>query len=128
MSGLHLPLGHRLQAATNDLGDIGCGEENDCHLCADELVDSDAIGHEQRQHDRCHEQDADQRHAAHDLDEAHPRIRIAGRLEARASASAIPSGSAQASPIKESMKESGRPPHCVVGTTVRPKYPPAINT
>ncbi|MCY1298037.1 hypothetical protein D9M70_475010 [compost metagenome] len=56
-----------------------------------------------------------------------PRMRMAGRLEARASASAIPSGSAQARPMKESMKESGSPPHCVVGTTVRPKNPPAIS-
>src|SRR5215813_3130786 len=68
---LELSLGQRLQAAPDDLGDIGAGEQDDGDLGAQELVDGHAARQEQGQHDRGHDQEADQRHAADQLDEAH---------------------------------------------------------
>ncbi len=54
-------------------------------------------------------------------------MRIAGSLEARASARTTPSGKPSARPTAVRMKESGRPLHSDVGTGRRPKTPPAIS-
>src|SRR5882762_10839167 len=61
---------NRLQSAAHDLRQVGGGEEGQRDLRAQQLVDRHAGGQEQRQHDRSHEQDRDQRHAADQLDEA----------------------------------------------------------
>src|SRR5216683_1450622 len=62
---LELALGQRLQAAADDLGDVGAGEQDDGDLGAQELVDGDAARQEQRQPadqlDEAHAQALDQR-------------------------------------------------------------------
>src|SRR5438309_2020660 len=65
-----LLLWNRLQSAAHYLRQVGGGEEDQRDLRAQQLVDRHAGGQEQRQHDRSHEQDRDQRHAADQLDEA----------------------------------------------------------
>ena len=71
IGGLILPARHRLQAAADDFGKIGAREQDDGDLRAQQLVDVDAVGHEQRKHHARHEQQADQRHAADQLDIEH---------------------------------------------------------
>ena len=68
---LVLPLRDRLQTAADDFRQIGRREQDQADLGAQQLVDGDAGRQEQREHDRCHEQHRDQRHAADQLDIGH---------------------------------------------------------
>src|SRR5215831_19115872 len=64
---------HGLQSGTHDFGQVGSGEEDDGDLRAQELIDVETIGHEQRKHDARHEQEADQRHATNEFDIEHAK-------------------------------------------------------
>src|SRR5215813_10976280 len=61
---------YALQAAAHGLGHVGGVEQRERHHGADQAVDADAIGQEQRHHDGRHEEHRQQRHAAPQLDEA----------------------------------------------------------
>ena len=54
--------------------------------------------------------------------------RIAGSCERRPSASRMASGNEQTMPTTDRIRVSGRPPHWVLSTKVRPKTPPHIST
>src|SRR3954454_15720721 len=68
VGGVVLPSGHGLQAAANNFREISAGEQDEGDLRAQQLVDVDAVRHEQRKHHARHEQQADQRDAADQLD------------------------------------------------------------
>ena len=55
-------------------------------------------------------------------------VLMAGIFERRPKANTIPSGNAKAIPNVESMSVSGKPPHRLFSTWVKPKTPPHINT
>ena len=80
-------------------------------LGAQQLVDGDAVGQEQREHHRGHEQHADQRHAADQFDvkrrraSGSPATSSAGRAPAGS-----PSGNPNARPKVARISVSGRPP------------------
>src|SRR5690606_16312688 len=65
---LVLALGYGLQTAAHRFGDVRRGKQDDGDLRTQELVDAEAFRQEQRQHDRRHEQQADQGHTAYELD------------------------------------------------------------
>ena len=69
---LVLPLRHGLQPAAHHLGHIGGGEEGNAHQGPREPVDGHVARQEERQHGVRHDQDGDQRHAAHEFDEDRP--------------------------------------------------------
>ena len=71
VGGLGLAFGQGLQAAADDLGEVGAGEQYEGDLRAQQFVDVDAGGHEQREHHAGHEQNGDQRHAADQLHVEH---------------------------------------------------------
>ena len=60
-----LSLRQCLQAAADDFGDVGGGKQREADERAKQLVEVHALGQEQRDHQARHEQDRDQRHAAH---------------------------------------------------------------
>ena len=80
VGGVMLAPRHRLQAAANDFGEIGAREQDEGDLRAQQFVDVDAVGHEQREHHARHEQQADQRHAADQLDIKHAERMDRGQL------------------------------------------------
>src|SRR5258708_5794412 len=63
-----------LQAAAHRLGHVGSVEQGECHHGADQAVDADAAGQEQRHHHRRHEEYREQGHAAPQLDEADRQV------------------------------------------------------
>ena len=67
---LELAVRNRLQTAPDHLRHVGRGERGDHHHHADELIERQARRQEQLQEDDRHEQQRDQRHPAHHLDEA----------------------------------------------------------
>src|SRR5882724_4304036 len=73
-----------LQAAAYDFRKIGAGVKHERDLGSQQLVDVDAIRHEQWKHDAGHEQQADQRNATDELDIKHAKRTDRGELGAAA--------------------------------------------
>src|SRR5688572_14875203 len=73
-----------LKAAAHDLGHVSGGEQGDADQRPQQLVEIDAARQEKRQHDRGHEQDGDQRHAADHFDEGDREKPYGGHLGAAA--------------------------------------------
>ena len=68
---LILALGNRLQAAAHHFRHVGRGKQRHADQGAHQLVEIDAFGQKQRQHDAGHEKHRDQRNAAPELNEDH---------------------------------------------------------
>src|SRR5690554_9564 len=67
-SGLILATRNGLQASAHHFGQIRRGEQGDAHQGPQQFVHGHALRHEQRQHDRGHEQNGNQRHRTDQLD------------------------------------------------------------
>ena len=71
LAGLDLPGRDRLQAASNDLGDVGAGEEGEHEDRTRNRPRNVRVGWEQKADgELAHEEQADEGHAAHEFDVA----------------------------------------------------------
>ena len=119
------PSRDRLQAGAHDFGQMGGDHQHERDLRPQQLVDREALRHEQRKHHRRHEQERDQRHAADELDVGDAER--ADRRQPRAPAERERDGErkrGREADRRQHKRQRQTAPRFSLGTSASPKRPP----